>query len=109
MKMGKHLDRNFEGNSSIFKPGEEVLLYVKPVGLTYKKPTEENGNKLYSLNMTADLIVLDKNGSIGEQNIPLTNFTSRNQNKEIVIDLLFIGTGCGRLHVKMDSYRSKLW
>ena len=83
-----------ERNSSIFKPGEEVLLYVEPVGLWYKNTTDENGNKLYSLNLTADLIVSDKDGNIvgGEQNIPLTNFTSRHQNKEIELDLSLTGT-----------------
>lgn len=83
-----------ERNSSVFKPGEEVLLYVEPVGIQYKNTTDENGNKLYSLNMTADLIISDKDGSIvgGEQNIPLTNFTSRHQNKEIELDLSITGT-----------------
>ena len=82
-----------ERNSSVFKPGEEVLLYVEPVGIRYKNTTDENGNKLYSLNMTADLIISDKDGSIvgGEQNIPLTNFTSRHQNKEIELDLSLTG------------------
>ena len=83
-----------ERNSSVFKPGEEVLLYVEPVGIQYKNTTDENGNKLYSLTMTADLIISDKDGSIvgGEQNIPLTNFTSRHQNKEIELDLSITGT-----------------
>ena len=83
-----------ERNSSVFKPGEEVLLYVEPVGIQDKNTTDENGNKLYSLNMTADLIISDKDGSIvgGEQNIPLTNFTSRHQNKEIELDLSITGT-----------------
>ncbi len=83
-----------ERNSSIFKPGEEVLLYVEPAGITYTNTTDERGNKLYSMNLTADIIVSDKEGNIlgGEQNIPISNFISRHQNKKIELDLSLTGT-----------------
>src|SRR6478609_8237019 len=39
-------------NSSIFKPGEEILLYIEPVGYSYK-PT----GSLFLMNFTADVVV----------------------------------------------------
>jgi hypothetical protein len=83
-----------ERHSNVFKPGDEVLIYVEPIGYTYRTLTDENGTKLYSIAMTADMTVTDKNGvNVGEQqDIPLIDVLSHHQNKELNADLSLTGT-----------------
>jgi hypothetical protein len=44
--------------------------------------------KLYSIDMTADMIITDKNGAdfSGQQDIPMTQLLSHHQNKELYLD-----------------------
>jgi len=69
-------------NSSIFKPGEQILLYIEPVGYSYK-PT----GSLFLMNFTADVVVSDKDGHVmgGLQNLPLSSLISHHKNKELDI------------------------
>jgi hypothetical protein len=50
--------------------------------------------KLYSIDMTADMIITDKNGAdfSGQQDIPMTQLLSHHQNKELYLDLSITGT-----------------
>jgi hypothetical protein len=83
-----------ERHSSVFNPGDEVIIYAEPVGYTYRTLTDENGTKLYSIEMTADMTVTDKNGAnIGEQqDLPLLDVLSRHQNKELHAEFSTTGT-----------------
>ena len=83
-----------ERHSNVFKPGDEVIIYVEPVGYTYRTLTDENGTKLYSIEISADMTVTDKNGVDvgGEQDLPLIDVLSHHQNKELNADLSLTGT-----------------
>jgi hypothetical protein len=72
--------------SNVFKPGETFLLYVEPAGYTYGTVTDEDGNKLYTINFTAGFLMSDKNGKIlgGQEDIPAIDVASHHQNKELI-------------------------
>ncbi|HJT48165.1 MAG TPA: PsbP-related protein [Nitrososphaeraceae archaeon] len=82
-----------EHKSNVFKPGEPIVLYVEPVGFTHipisagTGPT--NNTKLYLINMTASIIVSDKQGNVllGRENIPLLSVISHNKNTELFMNL----------------------
>jgi hypothetical protein len=98
-----------EHKSNIFKPGEPIVLYVEPVGFTHKplssrsssiSSSSGNGNgngngisnnntKLYLINMTAGIVLSDKQGNIllGKENIPLLSVVSHNKNTELFMRL----------------------
>jgi hypothetical protein len=69
-------------NSSIFKPGENILLYVEPAGYSYKQV-----GSLFTMNFTADVLISDKAGHIlgGFQNLPISTITSHHKNKELIL------------------------
>jgi hypothetical protein len=83
-----------ERHSNVFKPGDEVIIYVEPTSYTYRTLTDENGTKLYSIEISADMTVADKNGvNVGrEQDLPLIDVLSHHQNKELNADLSLTGT-----------------
>ena len=84
-----------EHKSNVFKPSEPIILYVEPVGFTHMPisggggggPT--NNTKLYLINMTAGIILSDKQGNVllGRENIPLLNVISHNKNTELFMNL----------------------
>jgi hypothetical protein len=67
-------------NSSIFKPGEKITLYVEPAGFSYKPFGSQ-----FLMNFTADVVISDKAGQIrgGVQNLPVSLLLSHHQNKEL--------------------------
>jgi len=71
--------------SNIFKPGEDIILYVEPVGFTYMPLRGENNTKLYLVNLTASIILSDKQGNVlfGKEDIPVLNVISHNKNTEV--------------------------
>jgi hypothetical protein len=73
-----------EHKSNIFKPGEDIILYVEPVGFSHV-PVNINNTKLYLINLTASIILLDTQGNIlfGRENIPILNIVSHTQNTEM--------------------------
>jgi len=54
-----------EHKSNVFKPGEPIILYVEPVGFT-QMPIKgvSNNTKLYLINITAGIVLSDKQGNI---------------------------------------------
>ena len=82
-----------EHKSNVFKPGEPIVLYVEPVGFTHMPvsggsgPT--NNTKLYLINMTASIMLSDKQGNVllGRENIPLLSVISHNKNTELFMNL----------------------
>jgi hypothetical protein len=46
-------------NSSIFKPGEKIVLYMEPVGYSYKPI-----GSLFLMNFTGDVLISDKAGHV---------------------------------------------
>jgi hypothetical protein len=83
-----------ERHSNVFKPGDEVMIYVEPVGYAYRTLTDENGTKLYGIELSADMTVTDKNGVyVGEQqDLSLLDVLSYHQNKELHGELSTTGT-----------------
>jgi hypothetical protein len=79
--------------SNVFKSGEPIILYVEPVGFTHMPVSSgggpANNSKLYLINMTASIVLSDKQGNIllGRENIPLLNVISNNRNTELFMNL----------------------
>lgn len=73
--------------SDTFAPGEDIVLYVEPVGFSHKPiaPTTPNNQTLYLMNFTADLVITDPEGSVlgGFQDLPISQIVSHHQNKEV--------------------------
>jgi PsbP len=73
-----------EHKSNIFRPGEDIILYVEPVGFSHV-PVNINNTKLYLMNLTASIILSDTQGNIlfGRENIPIASIVSHTQNTEM--------------------------
>jgi hypothetical protein len=73
-----------EHNSNIFKPGEDIILYVEPVGFSHV-PVSVNNTSLYLINLTASIILSDTQGNIlfGRENVPIFDIASHTQNTEM--------------------------
>ncbi|HET7149247.1 MAG TPA: hypothetical protein VFI73_12195 [Candidatus Nitrosopolaris sp.] len=69
-------------NSSIFKSGEKILLYIEPAGYSYKPV-----GSLFLMNFTADVLISDKAGHVltGLQNLPISTLISHHKNKELIL------------------------
>jgi hypothetical protein len=69
-------------NSSIFKPGEKIVLYMEPIGYSYKLI-----GSLFLMNFTGDVLISDKAGHVltGFQNLPLSTLISHYKNKELTL------------------------
>ena len=68
-------------NSSIFKPAENILLYVEPAGYSYKPV-----GSLFLMNFTADIVISNKTSGhvLAEfQNVPISTLISHHKNKEL--------------------------
>jgi hypothetical protein len=76
-----------ERNSNAFAPGEDIVLYVEPIGFSYQPvaPIAPNNDTLYLMNFTADIIITDTDGNVlaGFQDLPISEIVSHYQNKEI--------------------------
>ena len=85
--------------ASVFRPGETIVLYVEPVGFGHQPitdtSTQDGGNStaapttLYLINMTADYIISDSNGTelATIEDVPAINFISHRQNTEFSLTL----------------------
>jgi hypothetical protein len=76
-----------EKNSSIFKPGEDVILYIEPKGYEYGTLFDESGDKLYTIDFAVDFAISDESGNIltSQQGITLDEIVSHHKNKELFI------------------------
>jgi hypothetical protein len=76
-------------NNNIFRPGETIELYAEPVGFGYQRIIDDNGDVLYAMVFTADMILSDVNGNelTRIEDLPLTDFISHRQNTEMFLDL----------------------
>lgn len=80
----------YQERSNVFSPGENILLYVQPIGFGHKQIEGQNGEKLYLMNFTADIVASFANGTVlgGAQNIPLSDLASHYRNTELFLSLL---------------------
>lgn len=83
-----------EKNQTTFKPGETIILYVEPSGFAYKNLTDNNHNKLFSINLHAKLQILSTNGTIlaGPIDMPIKPIISHHMNKELYIPITLTQT-----------------
>jgi hypothetical protein len=79
----------YQEHSNVFPPGENIVLYVQPTGFGHKQIQGQNGEKLYLMNFTADIVLSTKNGTIvgGGQDITLSQPISHYRNTELYTTL----------------------
>jgi hypothetical protein len=79
----------YQEHSNVFTPGEEIVLYVQPIGFGHKQIQGQNGEKLYLMNFTADIVLSMKNGTIvgGGQDIPISKLISHYRNIDLFATL----------------------
>jgi hypothetical protein len=72
-------------NNNIFTPGESIQLYLEPVAFGHQQIQDDNGNTLYLMNFTADIILSDVNGNEIQsfEDIPVGSIVSYRQNTEM--------------------------
>ena len=74
-------------SNTTFAPGEDIVLYVEPVGFSYEPIVSNltNGETQYLMNFTADLVITDTEGNVlgGFQDLPISEIISHHQNKEV--------------------------
>jgi hypothetical protein len=76
-----------ERNSNVFQPGEDIILYIEPVGFVYKNLKNSQDNPLYLISFSASFILYDKNGKnlTSIINVPIPDIMSHYKNKEVYI------------------------
>jgi hypothetical protein len=79
----------YQEHSNVFAPGEEIVLYVQPIGFGHNQIQGQNGEKLYLMNFTADIVLTTKNGTIvgGGQDIPISKLISHYRNIDLFATL----------------------
>ena len=76
-------------NNNIFRPGETIELYLEPVAFGHQQIRDDNGNTLYLMNLTADIILSDVNGNeiLTFEDAPVGSMISYRQNTEMHVTL----------------------
>jgi len=79
----------YKEHSNLFRPGEEIVLHVEPVGYNYKPVVDDKGNTLYMMNMSADFLISSPNGTKLQSvnDVPAVNIVSHRTNTELSLDL----------------------
>jgi hypothetical protein len=79
----------YQERPNVFSPGEDILLYVQPIGFGHKELQGPNGEKGYLMNFTADIVITLANGTIvgGGQNIRVGAIMSHYRNTEFYFTL----------------------
>ena len=79
----------YQEHSNVFNPDETITLYAQPVGFGHKEITGENGEKLFLMNFTADIILTKQDGTLvgGATNIPAGQIASHYRNTELFLHL----------------------
>ena len=74
-----------EHSSNIFGRGETIQLYLEPVAFGHQKIIDQDGTTLYLLNLTADVLISNRNGDevAGIEAIPLGTMVSHRPNTEL--------------------------
>jgi hypothetical protein len=79
----------YQEHSNVFNPDETITLYAQPIGFGHKEITGQNGEKLFLMNFTADIILTTQDGTVigGGQNIPAGQIVSHYRNTEVFLHL----------------------
>ena len=83
--------------ANVFRPGETIVLYMEPVGFGHEPIITLNGSNsdadgsrtLYQINMTADYVISDSDGTVLAtiEDLPAANLVSHRQNTEFSLTL----------------------
>ena len=76
-----------ERESSVFVPGEKMILYIEPKGYEYGTLFDESGDKLYTMDFAIDFAISDESGNIltNQHGITFGEIVSHHKNKELFI------------------------
>ena len=76
-----------ERESSVFMPGEKMILYIEPKGYEYGTLFDESGDKLYTMDFAIDFAISDESGNIltNQHGITFGEIVSHHKNKELFI------------------------
>ncbi|HEX7031975.1 MAG TPA: hypothetical protein VF172_03145 [Nitrososphaera sp.] len=79
----------YEEHGTTFEPGESMVLYVELVGYDHMRVVDDQGNPLYLINMTADYIISDANGTELQsiEDVPAGSIVSHRPNTELFLEL----------------------
>jgi hypothetical protein len=71
--------------ANTFAPGETMYLYVEPVGFTHSPSSNESKNALYTIDISADIIISAPNGTqlASIIDMPVVKVTSHQKNTEL--------------------------
>ena len=74
-------------HSNIFRPGEDIILYIEPSGFEYGTVTGDRNNTLYTIDFSADFRISDTQENVltEQQGLPVDTIISHHQNKEVFI------------------------
>ncbi len=86
---GYGIFEELDNNDDIFRPGETIQLYAEPVGFGQQQILDENGNTVYHMNLTANILISDTNGNelANIEDAPLIDIISHRQNTEMQLIL----------------------
>jgi hypothetical protein len=72
----------------VYKPGDNIVLYLEPVGYGFKQVVDQLGNTLNQINLTADMIISGSNGTqLTSIKDPALSIISHNKNTEMFMTL----------------------
>lgn len=78
-------------NSSTFHKNDTILLYLEPIGFSYKPIKDSTGNTLFLINFGIDVLISNNNGDLLEriENIATKEIVSYHKNKEVYLIIEF--------------------
>jgi hypothetical protein len=73
--------------SNTFSPGEDIILYIEPVGFEYGTATDGADKTLYTIEFTADFTISDTKGNVlaGQQGLSVDKIVLPYQEKNVFI------------------------
>jgi hypothetical protein len=76
-----------EKGSNTFSPGEDIILYIEPIGFEYGTATDGADETLYTMDFTADFTISDTEGNVltGQQGLPVDRIVLPYQEKKLFI------------------------
>ena len=79
----------YQEHSNVFNPDETINLYAQPIGFGHKEINGQNGEKLFLINFTADIILTTQDGTLigGAKNIPAGQIVSHYRITEMFLHL----------------------
>jgi hypothetical protein len=74
-------------DSSTFRPGEDIILYIEPIGFEYGKSTDEYNDTSYNIDFTIHFKINDREGDnfVNTKKIHVDDINSHFPNKEIFL------------------------